>query len=177
MNNNERLTLNKMIKENNVTDQTDTIRNLKHSDKIKEQVQLLLYTKSKHSKLQSTNPELFNNMCVSNCSFLYENYTDIFNRIKKNELNLEIFNKFLVVLKQIENKEVDQHEGSFSIGKLLKELYIDSALKRSENLDKKNNKHKNKKNKDNLSINNNKKERNISWVTYKAVNLKTATNT
>jgi hypothetical protein len=30
---------------------------------------------------------------------------------------------------------MDQHEGSFAIGTLLKELYIDSALKKSEKLD------------------------------------------
>jgi len=171
MNNNERLTLKKMIKENNVTDQTDTIRNLKHSDRINDQVQLLLYTKNKYSRLQKTNLELFNNMCMTKCSFLYNNYTDIFNKIIKNELNLEIFNKFIVVLKQIENKEVDQHEGSFSIGKLLKELYIDSALKHSENLDKKNNKQGEK---DNQVIN---KERKISWTTYKVEKLKRDTDT
>ena len=32
--------------------------------------------------------------------------------------------------------KVDQHEGSVLVGKLLKELYVDSALRRSENLDK-----------------------------------------
>jgi hypothetical protein len=36
----------------------------------------------------------------------------------------------------IEEEKVDQHEGSVLVGKLLKELYIDSALKTSENLDK-----------------------------------------
>jgi len=30
---------------------------------------------------------------------------------------------------------LDQHEGSFEVGKILKSIYVDSALKRSENLD------------------------------------------
>ena len=44
----------------------------------------------------------------------------------------------LGVLNMIEDGKVDQHEGSVMVGKLLKELYVDSALKRSENLDKTN---------------------------------------
>jgi hypothetical protein len=41
----------------------------------------------------------------------------------------------LNVLERIENGELDQHEGSFIVGTILKELYIDSALKRGEKLD------------------------------------------
>ena len=37
---------------------------------------------------------------------------------------------------KIEDNEIDQHEGAFIVGKLLKEIYIDSALKKSEKLDK-----------------------------------------
>jgi hypothetical protein len=36
----------------------------------------------------------------------------------------------LDVLKHIEEGKVDQHEGSVMVGKILKELYVDSALKR-----------------------------------------------
>ena len=68
--------------------------------------------------------------------FLFNNYTDIFNKVLKDELNLEIMTKLLHVLKMIEDGKVDQHEGSALVGQILKELYVDSALKRSENLDK-----------------------------------------
>ena len=44
----------------------------------------------------------------------------------------------LEVLQTIEDGKVDQHEGSVVCGKLLKELYIDSAIRRGENLDKEN---------------------------------------
>ena len=44
--------------------------------------------------------------------------------------------QFLNVLERIEKGELDQHEGSFIVGTLLKELYVDSALKRGEKLDK-----------------------------------------
>jgi hypothetical protein len=36
----------------------------------------------------------------------------------------------------IEDGQVDQHEGSALVGKFLKEMYIDSAIRRGENLDK-----------------------------------------
>ena len=43
--------------------------------------------------------------------------------------------QLISVLKAIEDGKVDQHEGSFEVGKILKKIYIDSALKRSEHLD------------------------------------------
>jgi pyruvate kinase len=36
---------------------------------------------------------------------------------------------------EIEDGKVDQHEASFKVGKKLKEIYIDSALKKSDKLD------------------------------------------
>jgi hypothetical protein len=44
----------------------------------------------------------------------------------------------LQVLRAIEEGDVDQHEGSVVFGKLLKKLYIDSAVKEGDNLDKDN---------------------------------------
>jgi hypothetical protein len=63
----------------------------------------------------------------------------------------------LYILKMIEEQKVDQHEGSVLVGKLLKQLYIDSALKRGENLDKENAESK-------PDIN---QGRSISWSTWK----------
>ena len=37
----------------------------------------------------------------------------------------------------IEDDKINQHEGSVMVGKILKEIYVDSALKGGENLDKK----------------------------------------
>jgi hypothetical protein len=39
------------------------------------------------------------------------------------------------ILRDIEDGKLDQHEGSFEVGKILKSIYVDSALKRAENLD------------------------------------------
>ena len=47
-----------------------------------------------------------------------------------------MMSKFLVVLKMIEDGVVDQHEGSVYVGKILKEIYVDSAIKRADTLDR-----------------------------------------
>jgi len=121
-----------MIKANNVEDQTEMIRDLKHSDILRKDIQTLLSLKEKFGN----DSEKLNLECMYECSFLFNYYTDIYNKIRKDEISLSILYKFLDILKQIENKEVDQHEGSFIVGTLLKELYIDSALKKADKLDK-----------------------------------------
>jgi hypothetical protein len=65
------------------------------------------------------------------------NYTDIYNKLIKNELSLEILYKFLDALEMIEKGDVDQHEASVKVGSYLKELYVDSALKKEKKLDDK----------------------------------------
>ena len=133
----DRLNLNKMIDANNVQDCTQEIREKKHSQLIRNDVMRLIALKQKYSRLVQSNPKQFDTMCVSQCSFLFNNYMDIFNKVKKDELNLQILQQLLNVLKQIEEGELDQHTGAFEVGKLLKTLYIDGALTKAERLDKK----------------------------------------
>ena len=56
--------------------------------------------------------------------FLFNKYTDIFNKIKKDEIDLNILFQLLHILKLIEDSKLDQHTGSFEVGKLLKSIYI-----------------------------------------------------
>ena len=130
MNNNQRLQLQNMIKTNNVTNQTELIRNLKHSQILKNEINSLVLIKAKYRD----DIEKLNELSVTECNFLFTYYTDIFNKIKKDEINLGILLQFIDVLKKIEEGDLDQHEGSFAIGTLLKELYIDSALKKADKL-------------------------------------------
>jgi hypothetical protein len=132
MDDNARLQLQKMIKANNVEDQTELIRKLKHSEILRKDIQKVIEIKNKYgSDIESAHLE-----CIVECNFLCTYYTDIYNKIRKDEIDLAILYKFLGVLEQIEKGELDQHEGSFAVGTLLKELYIDSALKKAEKLDK-----------------------------------------
>lgn len=136
MNNNEKLNLKRLIDETQCEDNTDNIRKLKHSVKIRDDVRKIENLKKTNSALRSLQPDEFKELCQKEASFLFNNYTDIFNKIMKDEIDLLIMTKMLTILKLIEDAKVDQHEGSVMFGKVLKELYIDSAIKHGENLDK-----------------------------------------
>ena len=127
----QRLHLQKMIVANNVKDQTGSIRELKHSDVLRNEVNNMILLKAKYRN----DPEKIHLECINECNFLFTYYTDIYNKIRKDEMDVSIFNKFLDVLKKIEIGELDQHEGSFQVGTLLKKIYVDSALKKAEKLD------------------------------------------
>ena len=135
--NDERLNLKKMINESDCDDNTDSIRRLKHSVLMRDDIRKLDTLKNTHADMKNDD---FIVLCQNDCKFLYANYTDIFNKLVKDELDLTIMTKLLTVLKLIEDSKVDQHEGSVMVGKILKELYVDSATKRLDNLDKENEK-------------------------------------
>jgi hypothetical protein len=134
--NDERLNLKKMINESECGDNTDNIRRLKHSVLMRDDIRKLDTLKNTHGDMKANNNDDFVLLCQNECKFLYANYTDIFNKLVKDELDLTIMTKLLTVLKLIEDSKVDQHEGSVMVGKVLKELYVDSATKRLDNLDK-----------------------------------------
>jgi hypothetical protein len=69
------------------------------------------------------------------------------------------------ILRDIEDGKLDQHEGSFEVGKILKSIYVDSALKRAENLDaeqEKKDKKSTKKTRPAIP------EKKLSWAEFKA---------
>lgn len=130
MDDKQRMQLQNMIKANNVEDQTDFIRNLKHSQIIRHDVNNMILIKA---KFRGDDAKIHEE-CVNECNFLFTYYTDIYNKIRKDEIDIGILNKFLDVLKRIEDGELDQHEGAFLVGSILKELYVDSALKKADKL-------------------------------------------
>jgi hypothetical protein len=138
MNDKQRLQLQNMIKTNNVEDQTELIRNLKHSHILRSEINSLVLLKAKYRD----NLEELNNEAMQECNFMFTYYTEIYNKIKKDEIDLGILFKFIDVLRQIEDGEVDQHEGSFLVGTLLKELYVDSAVKKADKLNEEHEKNK-----------------------------------
>jgi hypothetical protein len=136
MNPQERLQLDKLIRANDVADNTQNIRELKHSQPLKDDILTLLKIKRDYQRLAKSNPIQFDSICVSRCSFLFNNYTDIFNKVKKDEIDLNILFQLLHILKMIEDGKLDQHTGSYEVGKLLKSIYIDSAVKKADNINK-----------------------------------------
>lgn len=136
MNKDERLQLKKMIDANNVEDQTETIRKLKHSNKIRDEVvsmQRIIVENNISTEKEETT--VIHKRCIETAPLLYENYNDIFHKIVKQELNMKMFSDFLNVLKKIEDGELDQHEGSYMVGTILKNIYIDSAVRHGDNID------------------------------------------
>ena len=97
---NDKLNLQKMLNTNDVQDNTSLIRSLKHSAKIDEDIKNLLNIKRKYSRLSQSNRDEFDKICVSQCNFLFVNYTDIFNKVKKDEIDLNILGKFITTLKE-----------------------------------------------------------------------------
>lgn len=133
MNDDQRLKLQQMISENNVEDQTQLIRDLKHSEILFSNINNLIQLKNKYGN--DVNSESFTNEAILECNFLFTYYTDIYNKVKKDEIDLKLLFKFINILKSIEDGEKDQHEASYEVGNILKEIYIDSALKKAEKLD------------------------------------------
>lgn len=157
----ERLNLKKMMSEMDYVDNTETIRRLKHSVKIRDNIRKLEDLKREHSTMRVTSPEQFFNIVITECKFLYDNYTDIFRRLMKDEIDISIMSKILIVLKLIEEGHLDQQDGSIRVGRLLKELYLDSAVKRADSIDKEREGEK--------PVINDGKE--ISWKKYKGAGM------
>lgn len=138
MNDNEKYQLKKMIEHNNVKDNTNTLRELKHSTEIKKCVLKLLELKKTHGDLLATNKSKFEEIALQDCGFLFFNYMQLYNTILKEHIDMKIMNQLLTTLSKIENGECDQHEGSYEVGKLLKAIYIDGTLRDIQREDEKN---------------------------------------
>jgi hypothetical protein len=130
MDDQQKLQLQNMIKANNVEDQTDLIRKLKHSAILRKNVQDMIAIETAN---RGEDAKIYEE-CMQSCSFLFTYYTDLFNKIRKNEIDVPLLYMFLDVLQKIEDGEMDQHEGSFAVGTILKKIYIDSALKKADKL-------------------------------------------
>ena len=90
MNELEKLNLQKMITENDVEDNTEVIRTYKHSDKIRKDVDTLIeLIKNNKNDLD------FDTQCENKCFFIFFNYTDIYNKVKKNLLDIPTLYQFL----------------------------------------------------------------------------------
>ena len=153
----ERLNLKNLMNELDYVDNTETIRRLKHSVRIRDDIRKLEKLKVDHANMRITSPENFFNIANTECKFLYDNYTDIFRRAMRDEIDVVIMSRLLIVLKLIEDGQLDQQDGSVRVGKILKELYLDSAVKRADALS---NKYDNEK----PPLEDGKK---ISWKNYK----------
>jgi hypothetical protein len=119
-------------------DNTEGIRRLKHSDLIIADVFKIESLKVSMKREREEGMIEFQNRCQTECSFLYNKYTDIFNRLINDELDIELLSNMLATLKKIEDGKINQQEGSVIIGKILHKIYVESALKKGEKISKEN---------------------------------------
>ena len=117
-------------------DHTEDIRRLKHSGLLLDGMRDIEKLKRANVELRQNSPEQFIELCKNAAPVMYNLYTDLFNKLVNDELNLVIMVKLIRILELIENGAVDQNEGSVMVGKILKELYVDSAVRLGEKLDK-----------------------------------------
>lgn len=116
-------------------DNTDYIRKAKNSVIIRDEI--LAMERLKRSYKGDLNSEEFAEMCRVECRFLYDNYMFLFNRLLKDILNLKMMFQFLHVLKQVEDGGINQEEGSVIVGQILKDIYLDCAIREADRLDQK----------------------------------------
>jgi hypothetical protein len=121
--------LNEMIRENNTKDNTIQIREKMHSPLIRRCVSKIQNLKRNNKNI---NFHELDQMAIKDCSFLYINYPNIYNKLLKNEINIKILYTFLDELELIEKGKQNQHEASYKIGLLLKNLYVDKHLQKDK---------------------------------------------
>jgi len=155
-----RLKFNELLKESDASDNTEKIRKLKHSSKIKEQVSIMLDIKKRYSRLDK---QTVYKMIDTQCDWLFTHYFNLFNKLKKDELDIQILGQFVNALKAVEDGDMDQHEASVRVGQILKKLYIDSALKKDKKEEAKRERQRKKK-----PVNRKAK---LTWAQFKKLNL------
>lgn len=127
----ERLDLKKMMLKagDEYEDNTANIRKIKHSERILADVCKIQKVKKSYTQ------DHWEEEAKKEAPFLESTYSDIYHKLLKDEIDVAILGKFIKVLNMIENQELDQQEGSVIVGKILKELYVDSAVKHADHLD------------------------------------------
>jgi hypothetical protein len=128
MDDNQRITLANLVKQYETEETTEKIRELKHSKRIHECLKHIVEAMRKYPRIYKDNRKHFETLIAKQTNFLFTTYPEIYHRMLDNEINMNIMQQFLYMLSRIENGELDQHEASYNIGKLLKELYIDTKL-------------------------------------------------
>lgn len=126
MNDNERKTLDKMIQESEFVDNTNLIRSTNHSELIKNDINNLLKLRQKYNNINDL--DIYKKLAKDECNFLFRNYRKIFDKLMDNQLELNVMYLLIKTLRKIEDGEIDQNEGSVEVGKILKQIYIDTVI-------------------------------------------------
>lgn len=169
MNLDDRLNLKKMISQSqDFVDHTEDIRRVKHSGLLLDSMRDIEKLKRAKRDLQLSDPEAFETMCRETAPLMYNLYRDIFRKLVKDEINLVIMVKLIRVLEMIEQGQMDQNEGSVMVGKVLKDLYVDSAVREGDRLDKEREKEREQTQEKEDPSAQREPAKQISWAQFKA---------
>lgn len=104
-------------------DNTEQIRELKQSELIKRDINRFLKFEGTHNLLN----------IQEQYPFLYKNYPEILSKLLNNKnFDIKILIRLINILQQIEDGVCDQHEGSVTVGQILKEIYVDPILEKEK---------------------------------------------
>ena len=125
MNDAQRGRLSELIKEHNVVDNTQGLRDAPRSGALRGELKQLALLKRHHATLDAAR---FDQLCREKCPVLHGEYPDVLARIKPPNVDVGVMESMIDALGTIESGGADQHEASFEVGKLLKRKYIDRRI-------------------------------------------------
>ncbi len=129
MNQEHRDKLKEILKDNDeAVDNTSIIREQQYSDKIQLDIEKLIIFKNKNKELLIKNKEDYDFKLRNECSFISSTYPEMFNKLKDDSMDMKLMFKFINIYREIETGKIDQHEASFKVGTILKEMYVDTAI-------------------------------------------------
>jgi hypothetical protein len=84
--------------------------------------------RQKYEVLKESDPEKYITIFRNECNYLYTKFPGIFEKVVSQNMNLEIFEQIVLILKMIEDDKIDQAEGSGLVGKLSQDLFFRPVL-------------------------------------------------
>ena len=87
-----------------------------------------------HRKLIKKNPDKFYEMMLTKYNTFAEDYPGIYKKTVEGTMNKNMFNFMLQMMKQVESKDVTEHNASVKIGEMLVNKYVKPVIKEN-NLD------------------------------------------
>ena len=87
-----------------------------------------------HRKLIKKNPDKFYEMMLTKYKTFSEDYPGIYKKSVEGTMNKNMFNFMLQMMKQVESKDVTEHNASVKIGEMLVNKYVKPVIN-DNNLD------------------------------------------
>ena len=108
----------------NYEDNTSGIREAKHSSPLLADIRRMGPLRKKYAELKEKSMDDYLAIFQRECKYIYTQFPDVFDRVVKNDMNLDVFEKIIMILKMIEDGKVNQSEASALVGKLSQKLFF-----------------------------------------------------